>query len=156
MSKTFKDSLNREWVIQFDVPTIERVKSATGETLTDLSDTSPWTKMLTDAVLLVRVLTVVLQPQMETASIEPEDFGRAMVGDQLDSAWTALREAMEVFFPQRSRSLLRALCDFNEQMMDESSAVALRRMSDPTIRKRALTAWQKQMDAKLTELENLP
>jgi len=60
-----------------------------------------------DPVLLVDVIYALCKPQADERNITDEEFGRAMWGDVIDHATTAMLEALADFFPSRRRELLQ-------------------------------------------------
>lgn len=64
-------------------------------------------RLVSDPILLCDVIYVVCRPQAETAGVSDEDFGRAMAGDAIDAATTAVLEELADFFPGARGEVLR-------------------------------------------------
>lgn len=104
----FKDTAGRPWTIEVNVDALRRVKSLAKQDLMQLlSDGGFIDRLIGDPCLLVDVLYAICKPQADAAGISDEDFGRAMGGDSLDEATTALLEDFCDFFPSRKRAILR-------------------------------------------------
>jgi hypothetical protein len=52
------------------------------------------------------VIYAVCKPEADTKNVSDVDFGRAMAGDAIDAATTALLEELVDFFPQGRRKVL--------------------------------------------------
>ena len=109
---TFEDSKGRQWVVHCDVGTIARVRRETGCDLAKLlASKEALQELADDPVRLVEVIWSVIEPQAETRSVSPEDFGSSLVGDAIERATDALVEAIIDFFPKRRGNLLRQLVE---------------------------------------------
>ena len=64
-------------------------------------------RLISDPVLLCDVVYVVCKEEADSKDVSDEDFGRAMAGDALEHATTALLEELIDFFPQGRRRLLK-------------------------------------------------
>ena len=91
------------------VDVIERVR----EIDVDLGDLTTATikRLAMDDVLLVRTLWLVCEQQADARSISPGQFGEAMVGEPLETAFDALRGSLEDFFPPRKRTFWTAMVE---------------------------------------------
>jgi len=143
--KTFKDREGREWTVDVTLDSIARVYDLCGVKLTDLADVklpadSLVFRLLDDPLLQFKMLHALLLPEMRAKGIEPEDFGRAMAGEPIDQATTAVLGAVVDFFPsQRDRDRMKkALATVNRWM--ETTRTAL---ESPAI--------QQRMERKLQE-----
>lgn len=105
--RTFADNTGRSWTIVVNVDAIKRVRSLLGVNLLEIVDGDLIERLATDPVLLCDVLYAILKPEADAQQITDQDFGRAMAGDAIDLATTALLEELVDFFPQRKRRLLR-------------------------------------------------
>ena len=63
-------------------------------------------RLISDPVLLCDVIYSVCKPEADAKSVSDEDFGRAMAGDAIDAATTAVLEELVDFFPQGRRKVL--------------------------------------------------
>lgn len=105
--KTFTDSTGRAWSIAVNVASIKRVRGMAGVDLLSILETDLLGKLSSDPVLLVDVLYSLVKPEADAAGVSDEDFGRALVGDAIDTATTALLEDLVDFFPSDRRALMR-------------------------------------------------
>jgi hypothetical protein len=63
-------------------------------------------RLIADPILLCDVIWGLCKPQADEAGLDDEAFGRAMAGDAIDAATTALLEELVDFFPLRRRQVL--------------------------------------------------
>jgi len=105
--KTFNDNAGRTWTITINVDSIKRVKSLLDVNLMEVVDGKLLERLAGDPILLCDVIYAVCKSEADAKSISDEDFGRAMAGDAIDLATTALLEELVDFFPQGRRNLLR-------------------------------------------------
>lgn len=104
--KTFKDNAGRIWTLSIDVAAIKRVRSLIDVDLMSVVDGKLLERLISDPVLLCDVVYCTCKPEADAKGISDEDFGRAMGGDAVDNATTALLEELVDFFPQARRRLL--------------------------------------------------
>ncbi|MEO2031483.1 MAG: hypothetical protein ABGZ35_05310 [Planctomycetaceae bacterium] len=119
--KTFQDNAGRTWTVTVNVDGIKRVRSLVNINLLDVLDDG--CKLLADLhddpVLLVDVLYCLCRPDADRLSISDEEFGRAMAGDALLQAATALFESLSDFFPQaRQRAAMKDLLAKTNTVVD--------------------------------------
>ena len=106
--KTFTDNTGRTWTLSVTVGTIKRVRALCGVDLANIitmeSGKTPNVGLLerlaADPVLLVDVLFAVCKPEADAKGITDEEFGRAMAGDAIELAATALLDEIIDFFPE--------------------------------------------------------
>lgn len=124
----------KEWTITPNVVTFQRVRTETGvdlfhalqDSLKGLAD------LLNDPPKLVGVLWSLVGRQH--ADITPEQFGEGMAGDTLESAATALEDALLFFSPTRTKkslSLLREKATLTRAALLEKANAELENV-DPT------------------------
>ena len=104
--KTFNDNAGRTWTVTINVDAIKRVKGLLGVNLLEAVEGKLLERLIADPVLLCDVIYAVCKPEADAHSVTDEDFGRAMAGDAIDLAATALLEELVGFFPQGRRRLL--------------------------------------------------
>lgn len=104
--KTFTDKTGRSWSLVIDVDTIKRVRGLIDVNLIDVVEVKLFERIASDPVLLCDVVYAVCKPDADAANISDEEFGRAMAGDAIDSATTALLEELVNFFPIARRGVL--------------------------------------------------
>lgn len=132
----FKDSKARSWVIRIDINAIRRVKAATGFNLSTLADgeaknpLQPLADFIKeDVVRFAETLLAVLQPDLDTRQVKPEDFIEALDGDALWGAGQAFARAYVDFFHQvAARPSLHKVLDKSNELTAkvlERAAVAV-------------------------------
>lgn len=119
--KTFQDNAGRAWTVTINVDAIKRVRTLAKVNLLDVLDDG--CKLLAelhdDPVLLVDVLYCVCKPEADTQNVSDEEFGRAMSGDAILQASTALLEELSDFFPNaRQRAAMKDLLKKTETVVD--------------------------------------
>jgi len=108
---TFNDSLGRTWSITINVDAVRRVRSMININLLDAVEGKLFERLVGDPVVLCDILYVLCQPEAQVKNVTDEDFGRALGGDVLDHATTALLEELVDFFPSGKRSVFRKALD---------------------------------------------
>jgi hypothetical protein len=120
----FTDKAGREWTLDLDVPTCERIQKATdvriGRLLADGLGT-----LMADPVLLVRVLWVMVEPDAIERKVSPESFGKAFNGDALEDAADAFYVALADFSPRQQRQALKALLARGKDLSERELAKTL-------------------------------
>ncbi len=119
--KTFTDNAGRTWTVTINVDAIKRVRTLVQVNLLDVLDDG--CKLLAelhdDPVLLVDVLYCVCKPEADTQNVSDEEFGRAMSGDAILQASTALLEELSDFFPNaRQRAAMKDLLKKTETVVE--------------------------------------
>ncbi len=119
--KTFTDNAGRTWTVTINVDAIKRVRTLVQVNLLDVLDDG--CKLLAelhdDPVLLVDVLYCVCKPESDAQNVTDEEFGRAMSGDAILQASTALLEELSDFFPNaRQRAAMKELLKKTETVVD--------------------------------------
>ena len=109
--KTFTDNTGRTWSLTINVDAIKRVRGLLDVDLMQAIDGKLLEQLVTDPVLLCDVVYVLCKPEADPRKVSDEDFGRAMAGDAIDSATTAMLEELVGFFPQAKRQVLRKALD---------------------------------------------
>lgn len=119
--KTFTDNAGRTWTVPVNADGIKRVRSLLGVNLLDVLDDG--CKLLADLhddpVLLVDVLYCLCKPEADAKQVTDEEFGRAMSGDALAHAASALLEGISDFFPNaRQRAVMKNLLKKTEAVVE--------------------------------------
>jgi len=97
--KTFQDNAGRTWTVAINVGAIKRVKGLLGVNLLEIVEGALIEHLVQDPVLLCDVIYAVCKPEADEKSISDEDFGRAMAGDAIEHATTALLDELVGFLP---------------------------------------------------------
>jgi hypothetical protein len=121
--KTFKDNLDRSWDISINVAAVKRVRDLVGVDLLEIVEGSLIEKLIRDPVLLCDVVYAVCKPQADERDppVTDEEFGRAMAGDAIEHATTALLEDLVSFCPSpRDRTNLGRVLEATNRVMDRA------------------------------------
>ena len=119
--KPFTDSANRTWTVTIHVDAIKRIRALLNIDLLKVLDDG--CKLLADLhddpILLVDVLYCLCKPQADTLKVTDQDFGRAMFGDAILNAHTALIQELADFFPSaRQRAAIKKVIGKTSQVVD--------------------------------------
>ena len=145
--KTFADNAARTWTVQVNVDAIKRVRDLAGVNLLEVIEGKLLDRLVSDPVLLCDVIYAVCKPEADAKNVVDADFGRAMAGDAIDAATTALLEELVDFFPQARRKVLgKALGKLKALETAALNAVETR-LDSPELERRLAAELQK-----LTEL----
>ena len=134
--KTFRDNANREWTVEVNVEALKRVKSLLDVDLLDAAGGKLLERLIADPVLLCDVVYGLVKPQADQAGVSDEDFGRAMAGDAIDAATSALLEELVGFFPQARRRVLAKAVQKLESLQERVAAGAESLLDSPEIEQR--------------------
>ena len=104
---TFQDTQGRTWTVTINVDAIRRVRALLDVNLLDAVDGKLLERLVVDPVLLCDILFALCQPEAQARNVTDEDFGRALGGDVLEHATTALLEELVDFFPSGRRAVFR-------------------------------------------------
>ncbi len=142
---SFKDKNGKEWILALDAPTIKAVRSACTVDLAGL-DGAAYEALVNDAVLLVDVLWVICREQAQRDGVTDVQFGRALVGDAIEAATSAMLESIADFFQGKKKELLVAIAAKNAKLREIGVAVALAKLNDPELEKQIVAGMEAQMD----------
>ncbi|MBI5725214.1 MAG: hypothetical protein HZA50_14740 [Planctomycetes bacterium] len=134
--KTFSDNAGRTWTVTVNVDAVKRVKTLLGVNLLEAVDGKLLEQLIGDPVLLCDVIYAVCKPQADAQKVSDEDFGRAMAGDSIELATTALLEELCDFFPLGRRTLLRKALGKLRKLESMALATAGNRLDSPELEKR--------------------
>ena len=134
--KTFRDNANREWTVEVNVEALKRVKGLLDVDLLNAAGGKLLERLIADPVLLCDVVYCLVKPQADQAGVTDEDFGRAMAGDAIDAATSALLEELVGFFPQARRRVLAKAVQKMDQLQDRIVAGAEELLDSPEIEQR--------------------
>lgn len=137
---TFTDTSGRVWSLVLNVDVIRRVRSLTSINLLDAVDGQLIERLITDPILLCDILFAVVQPEAQQKSVSDVDFGRALGGDVLDAATTALLEELVDFFPSAKRELLRKALRKLRQLEEIALQTAHQKLDSPELEARMRAA----------------
>lgn len=119
--KTFKDNADQSWTVAINVAAVKRVRDLAGVDLMEVLDGSLIEKLIRDPILLCDVVYAVCKPEADERGITDEEFGRAMAGDAIEHATTALLEDLVSFCPSpRDRKNLGRVLEATNRVMDKA------------------------------------
>jgi hypothetical protein len=131
--KTFNDNAGRTWTVTVNVDAIKRVKSLLSVNLMDAVEGKLLERLVSDPVLLCDVIYAVCKSEADAKGVTDEDFGRAMAGDAIDLATTALLEELVDFFPLARRRLLRKALEKLRKLESMAMSAAEDRLDSPEL-----------------------
>ena len=119
--RSFKDNQGRQWSVDINVTAIKRVRGLTGEDLMQVIEGTLIEKLIRDPVLLCDVVYAICKPEADTRSVSDEEFGKAMAGDAIEAATTAVLEELVGFCPSpRDRANLGRVLQATRKVMDRA------------------------------------
>lgn len=131
--RTFKDTAGRSWSLQINVDAIKRVRGLLSVDLLEIADGKLIERLAGDPILLCDVVFAILKPDADAQSVSDVDFGRAMGGDCLEQATTALLEELADFFPLSKRQVLRLALAKLRDVDAKIVALAEKKLSSPAL-----------------------
>ena len=144
--KTFNDNAARSWTVQVNVDAIKRVRDLAQVNLLEVVEGKLLERLISDPILLCDVIYCLCKPEADTKNVSDADFGRAMAGDAIDGATTALLEDLVDFFPQAKRRVLAKALAKLQKLQTAALAAVETRLDSPEL--------DRQMAARLAQLEN--
>ncbi len=119
--RTFKDNAGRTWTVSITIDAIKRARGLLDVDLLEVVGGKLIDRLITDPVLLCDIVYAVCKPEADAQSVSDEDFGRAMAGDAIEHATTALLEELVSFSPSpRDRANLKRVLDTTRRVMDKA------------------------------------
>jgi len=119
--RSFKDNQERQWSVEINVTAIKRVRGLTGEDLMQVIEGTLIEKLIRDPVLLCDVVYAICKPEADSRSVSDEEFGKAMAGDAIEAATTAVLEELVGFCPSpRDRANLGRVLQATRKVMDRA------------------------------------
>lgn len=144
--KTFNDNAARSWTVQVNLDAIKRVRDLAQVNLLEVVEGKLLERLISDPILLCDVIYCLCKPEADSKSVSDVDFGRAMGGDSIDGATTALLEELVDFFPQAKRRVLAKALAKLQKLQTAALAAVETRLDSPEL--------DRQMAARLAQLEN--
>ena len=130
--KTFTDNAERSWNIAINVAAVKRVRDLTGVDLLEIVDGTLIEKLIRDPILLCDIVYAVCKPQADERdpAVSDEEFGRAMAGDAIEHATTALLDELVSFCPSpRDRKNLGQVLEATNRVMDRARDLVEQKLS---------------------------
>ncbi len=141
--KTFKDNEGRTWTVSITVDAIKRVRDLLDVDLLEVVSGKLIDRLITDPVLLCDIVYAVCKPEADAQGVSDEDFGRAMAGDAIEHATTALLEELVSFSPSpRDRANLKRVLDTTRRVMDRARDLVEQRIESGELDRIAEEAMQ--------------
>jgi hypothetical protein len=137
---TFNDTLGRTWTVTINVDAIRRVRSLLNIDLLDAIEGKLLERLVADPVLLCDILFALIQPEADAKQVSDEDFGRALGGEVLDHATTALLEELVDFFPSGRRQVFRKALEKLKQLEGIALQTATRRLESSELEQQMAAA----------------
>jgi len=136
--KTFTDNAGRTWTITINVDAIKRIRGLVDVNLLEIVEGKLIDRLIGDPILLCDVIYAAVKPEADTKQITDDDFGRAMAGDAIDHATTALLEELVSFFPSpRDRANLQRVLQATWRVMDKARDMIEKRIDSGEIERLA-------------------
>jgi len=160
--KSFTDNTGRTWTLSVTVGTIKRVRALCDVDLANIisidAGSTPRVDLLErlgrDPVLLVDVLYAVVKPEADAKDISDEEFGRAMAGDAIEIATTALLDEIIDFFPETKRKVFRKILDATRRFESKGKAALQQLLDDPALDGKIDNALEQLMNSSTTSPES--
>ncbi len=153
--KSFCDNTGRSWLVNVNVGTIKRVRALCDVDLASIISIEVGQKpkvdlleqLASDPVLLVDVLYAVCKDEADKLNISDEDFGRAMAGDAIEHATTALLDEVIDFFPEVKRQVFQKILTATRRFQNKSKQALTEVLNNPAL--------DEQIDQELEKLTTL-
>ena len=146
--KTFTDNAGRTWTVNVNVDAVKRVRSLCDVDLMDaVTDGGKLLeRLVADPVLLCDVVFSICKEEADAKGISDVAFGRAMAGDPIEHATTALLEELVDFFPEKQRTVFRTVVGKLWKYRDKAVEVATLKLDDPGLDERVEQAIEDAFD----------
>ncbi len=139
--KSFCDNTGRSWLISVNVGTIKKVRALCNVDLANIISIENGEKpkidllekLATDPVLLVDVLYAICKDEADKLGVSDEDFGRAMAGDSIEYATTALLDEVIDFFPEVKRQALKKILSVTRRFQEKTKEVLKEFLENPNL-----------------------
>lgn len=129
--RTFKDNAGRQWLVEINVAALKRVRGLAGTDLMQVIEGTLIEKLIRDPVLLCDVVYAICKPEADTRTppVSDEEFGRAMAGDAIEAATTAVLEELVGFCPSpRDRANLGRVLQATKKVMERARDLVEKRL----------------------------
>jgi len=147
--KTFMDNTGRAWSLAINVDAVKRVKALVNVDLLAAVEGKLIEQLVADPILLCDAVFALCKPQADQLGVSDEDFGRAMAGDAIEQATSAMLEELVDFFPSRRRALLAKAVGKFKTLQETVLTAAEARLDSGLIEKR-LAVELAALDAEIT------
>ena len=130
--RQFKDNAGRTWTVEINVAALKRVRGLTGVDLMQVIEGTLIEKLIRDPVLLCDVVYTVCKTEADTRTppVSDEEFGRAMAGDAIEAATSAVLEELVGFCPSpRDRANLGRVLQATTRVMERARDLVEQKLS---------------------------
>jgi len=145
--RTFKDNADRAWTVNVNVDCIKRVRSLLNLDLLEAAEGKLLDRLVNDPVLLCDCIYCNCKPEADAKGVSDEEFGRAMAGDAIDHATTALLEELVDFFPSPKRQVLRKALEKLKQLEKKAYELVNQRLDSPQLERQLEAVFQELGDS---------
>ena len=145
--RTFKDNADRAWTVNVNVDCIKRVRSLLDLDLLEAAEGKLLDRLVNDPVLLCDCIYCICKPEADAKGVSDEEFGRAMAGDAIDHATTALLEELVDFFPSPKRQVLRKALEKLKQLEKKAYQLVNQRLDSPQLERQLEAVFQELGDS---------
>ncbi|MCE7974803.1 MAG: hypothetical protein DYG92_10870 [Leptolyngbya sp. PLA1] len=130
--RQFKDNAGRTWTVEINVAALKRVRGLTGIDLMQVIEGTLIEKLIRDPVLLCDVVYAICKTEADTRTppVSDEEFGRAMAGDAIEAATSAVLEELVGFCPSpRDRANLGRVLQATTRVMERARDLVEQKLS---------------------------
>ena len=155
---SFKDTKDREWIIDVDIPIAKTIKRNLKIDLMGAIDGSLFNQLASDYLLIYDLLYALCQDQADRRKIDEIEFAKALDGTAIEAGWAAVCEALVGFFPHEKRSILRDALEQRRKFESIALETASQAINDPEVEeemRRAMTAENERLKQHLKKLGDL-
>jgi len=152
----FKDKNGKSWTIEFDGPTLEAIANETDGLGIDIAseDGTGLSEVCQFGPRIVQACWFFCKEQAKTDGVSAEQFGKAMaIGEVIEGAETALRQALLDFTRPSRRSALTAVLDSEAEVQEKAREAVIAQVQDEATRARILNAQKAHMESHLVAIE---
>lgn len=128
--RTFKDANGREWCVRITTDTIRRCRAEAKVDPLGILSGDLIQRLSADVLVAVDMLTAILKPDLDKAGVTAQQFGDALMGDQLADATTALLEAIADFSPSQQKELIHRLLAAGRRVQTKAAALAMEKVRE--------------------------
>lgn len=138
---TFEDAEGRDWRVEFDGLILDDVLTETGIDLADISS-GGLAKINEHVSSLVRVLCVLCRDQFTEKKLTAKEFAKAIRGDAITGAVTAVLGAAAAFFPKSVWSEMESRLADQKKLTEAWTRLQplLRKLNEPDVPEAVQTA----------------
>jgi hypothetical protein len=105
----YVDSKDRKWIVSITGYEVKRVRELANFNLCALfdNDCELVLELFNDVTVLGDVLWVICEDECKERQVTEQQFRKSLIGESIDNASEAMREAIVDFFPPRRRAIVK-------------------------------------------------